>query len=439
IRGAGCESDTFATHHAFSAGAGAGSGDHGTYKGTKKLTMTWTAGAASGKVFKAKWKKSTGDYAGTYSGAGQSVSATLVPVATGGCAVVTTAPGSAAIGFGASDTDTATVTGQAGVTPTGAVHFYLCPGDTSPCTPTTPGVVDLGTDSVSGSGSTATATSSSYSPAASGGYCYLGVYSGDDHYVSASDGSTSDECFSVGAGTPTVTTKATTASITLGSSDTDTAKVTGAGGVTPTGSVHFYECAGATNPCTAASAANGGTDLGTATASGSGDVATATSAPFTASSTGAYCFLGVYSGDGHYLSASDGSTTDECFTVTAGTSELTTKPSSANISLGESESDTATVTGDGGVTPTGQITFYVCGPTRAPTFTACTNANESEVGSSVPLSGSGDVATATSASVSPPGIGDYCFLAVYPGDGHYAPASDGSTAAECFYVGSDGP
>jgi hypothetical protein len=76
--------------------------------------------------------------------------------------------------------------------------------------------------------------------------------------------------------------------------------------------------------------------------------------------TGTYCFLGVYSGDTNYAGASDGSTTRECFTVTPATPGVTTTPANVPITVGGSDSDTATVTGTAGVTPTGSVTFYVC-------------------------------------------------------------------------------
>jgi hypothetical protein len=441
LSGDGCESDSFATHHAFSDAVADSSGDLGTYKGTKKLTMTWTAGTAAGEVFKATWSKTTGIYEGTYSRSDQSVSAVLVPAAAGGCALVTTAPASTSIALGASDSDTATVTGEAGITPTGNVHFYACAGDTDPCTSSTPGVVDMGLDPVTGKSSTATATSGSYTPSATGSYCFLAVYEADGHYSTTSDGSTADECFSVGLTTPEVTTAPTTATITLGASDTDTATVTGTDGITPTGRITFYVCpesGSSVTPCTTAAAANGGADLGATSVSGSAGTATTISASYTPSAVGTYCFLGVYTGDSNYSSASDGSTTDECFAVTSATSpELTTKPSEAEVNQGGADADTATVTGSGGVTPTGSITFYACGPTTSPT--ACTDANDSEVGSPVTLSGSGNVATAISEPVQAAAQGYYCFLATYAGDSHYSAASDGSTASECFEVGPKGP
>jgi hypothetical protein len=73
------------------------------------------------------------------------------------------------------------------------------------------------------------------------------------------------------------------------------------------------------------------------------------------------------------------------------------------------------VTGTGGVTPTGSVTFYVCGPTLGH---ACTTAG-TNLGS-VTVSGSGNTATATSPAFTPPATGTYCFLGVYSGDGNYA-------------------
>ena len=200
LTGAGCESDSFAPHHAFTAVAGP-SGDSGTYRGTKKIRMTWRAGSGAGAHFTGTWKKASDAYRGTYSDAGQSGAATLVPLGTGGCALVTTAVASDAITLGSSDTDTATVTGEGGTTPTGDVHFYACPGGTDPCTPTATGAVDLGTADLSGSGSAAAATSAAFSPTATGIDCFDAVYAGDTYYPAAADGSTADECVNVSAAT----------------------------------------------------------------------------------------------------------------------------------------------------------------------------------------------------------------------------------------------
>ncbi len=410
----------------------------GTKLGSVGLSGSGNSATATGPSYT---PAATGIYCflGVYSGdgnyAGGSDGSTTrecftVTMATPG---VTTSPTSGTITLGGSDSDGATVTGTDGVTPTGSVTFYLCTGNGSACTAGTPGVVDLGTVTVSGSGDTATATSPSYTPAAPGAYCFLGVYSGDGNYAGASDSSTIRECFIVKMATPTVTTSPTSATIKLGNSDSDSVTVAGTDGVTPTGSVHFYVCPGNANACTTGTP--GVVDLGMVAVSGSGDTATTTGPAFKPSVTGAYCFLGVYSGDNNYAGASDSSTTRECFTVTVATPTVTTSPTSGTVTLGGSDSDGATVTGPGtvGVTPTGTVTFYVCGPFK--TATACTTTG-TKLGA-VTVSGSGDTVTATSPSYTPKSTGIYCFLGVYSGDNNYAGASDSSTTRECFTVTMD--
>ena len=51
---------------------------------------------------------------------------------------------------------------------------------------------------------------------------------------------------------------------------------------------------------------------------------------------------------------------------------MATTPTNPSITLGGSNTDGVTVTGVGGVTPTGTVTFYVCGPFTS--ATACTAA-----------------------------------------------------------------
>lgn len=323
LTGSGCESDSFASHHIFGA---ATSADHGTYKGKKKLTMSWTAGPAAGGRFTGTWSRTTGDYAGSYTGGGQTLAATLVPgsttaqcVALGSATpVVTSAPATSFISFGSSETDTAKVAGQNGVTPTGGVHFYVCAKGTAPCTLTgaTTAGTDLGSADLTGSVGTATATSVTFTPPAVGDYCFLAVYSGDDTYSSAPDSSTTDECFSAGSDMTTVTTHPTNTTITFGSSVSDVATVTGGNNIAPTGTVTFYVCG--PEPAPAACAATAGTTVGTAvtlSATSNADASSATSAAYDPPATGTYCFVGLYSGDSRYDGGFDSSTTDECFTV----------------------------------------------------------------------------------------------------------------------------
>lgn len=132
-----CETELFGPHHTFSATEST-SGDKGLDRGTRFLTMTWTAGDAKGDVFQGTWSKDTGNYTGTDVIDGTNDPATLEPVLSVGCALVTTTAQSASIAPGESDVDDVTVTGQDGFTPTGIVEFYVCPGDAA-CTTNSPG------------------------------------------------------------------------------------------------------------------------------------------------------------------------------------------------------------------------------------------------------------------------------------------------------------
>ncbi len=197
--GFACESEVFARRHAFAAFDHI-NGDKGKDRGTTSLAMTWTAGAAAGASFKGTWSKANDHYAGTYIVGTTGVPASLVPVAATGCAEVTTTPVSATVSEGSSDADDVTVTGQDGFTPTGPVHFYVCPVASSPCTSTSVGVTNLGNITLTPSSTSvdvATATSSSFSTTSPGTYCFLGSYTGNPHYSVSSDGSTADECFTV--------------------------------------------------------------------------------------------------------------------------------------------------------------------------------------------------------------------------------------------------
>ena len=210
------------------------------------------------------------------------------------------------------------MTGTAGVIPDGDVHFYVCPDESDACTSTSPGVVDLGSTILSGSGSgdSATATSAAFTPTANGLYCFTAVFSGDNTYGSTTDQGNESECFTVASTAPaTLTTEPANSFVILGGSDTDTATVTGTAGVIPDGDVHFYVCPDESDACTSTSP--GVVDLGSTilSGSGSGDSATATSAAFTPTANGLYCFTAVFSGDNTYGSTTDQGNESECFTV----------------------------------------------------------------------------------------------------------------------------
>ena len=343
-----------------------------------------------------------------------------------------TAPATAIITLGTSDTDTATVTGNAaGGSPTGTVTFYQC-GPTATAQPCTALTNELGSAiSVgAGAGNTATATSAAFTPTATGFWCLAGYYSGDGNYGASGDSST-DECVDVTTAASTVSTEPAEATIDLGTTDSDTATVTGnAAGGSPTGWVTFYQCGPTLTPEACTSTAD---RVGSAVtvAAGPGDTATATSVSVTPDATGFWCFAGYYSGDGNYDGSTDTST-DECFDVTTAASSVSTTPAEATIDLGAADNDAATVTGNAvGGSPTGTVSFFSCGPTVTPE--PCTSTAD-PVGSPVTVTaGPGDTATATSPSFTPDAGGYWCFAAYYSGDSDYSASTD-TGVDECFDV-----
>jgi hypothetical protein len=132
---------------------------------------------------------------------------------------------------------------------------------------------------------------------------------------------------------------------------------------------------------------------------------------------------------------------------------MTTAPTAGetdatSVAPGTPVTDTATVTGTGIAnppTPTGNVTFYLCGPMA--TGTCDTGSASNQVGSPVALSGTGQpqgTATATSSAVngsgSPLTPGRYCFRATWPGDSNYHPTApatvfvETNATSECFVV-----
>jgi hypothetical protein len=252
--------------------------------------------------------------------------------------------------------------------------------------------------------------------------------SGSLSYSNGSSGPTqvcASTTIDVEAASSTTTTPGSP-TIVLGNSNTDSATVTGSQDADPTGTVDFYECGptASAQPCTSSS----WTQFDTEPLSGTSNPGTATSAPFTPTSTGEWCYAGVYSGDSNYAGSSDTST-DECFDVTPANSSTTSAPTSSSGSIGGPNSDVATITGsDNSVDPTGTVTFYTCGPTATPE--PCTSGTQFDTES---LSGTSNPAIVTSATITPDASGYWCFASVYSGDSNYAGSSDTSTD-ECFDV-----
>ena len=181
------------------------------------------------------------------------------------------------------------------------------------------------------------------------------------------------------------------------------------------------------DPCTSAS----WTQFDTESLSGTSNPGTVTSTSFTPTSTGTWCFAAVYSGDNNYSSSSDQSS-DECYSVGLVGSSTVSKPTNSTITVGESDTDHATVTGNAaGGSPTGTVAFFQCGPT--PVATPCTSMADQVGGAVVVTAGAGNTSTAASASFTPASSGYWCYGAYYSGDSNYLTSSDTSTD-ECVDV-----
>ncbi len=315
-----------------------------------------------------------------------------------------------------SASDIATVSGG-GPAPAGTVDFFLC----TPAQVTSAGCPAGGTQ-VGGDVSVlvdGTATSATATITQTGKYCWRTVYSGDIFYLDSTDTNSTSECFTPSKQTATIETSASphTANVVPGASVSDNATVSGiAGGPTPTGSVSFFLCGPAAvvgDSCPAGA----GTQVGTAATLSGGQASSGSSANTTA--IGEYCWRASYGGDGFYNAAAPTDSTNECFTTAlqAATVSTSSTPTGGNAVPGTAASDMATVSGGSG-TPTGTVTFFLCGPTDL-TSGSCPSGG-TQIGNPVTLDGSGDASSASTTGTTTDAVGTYCWRAVYSGDGVYA-------------------
>jgi len=116
---------------------------------------------------------------------------------------------------------------------------------------------------------------------------------------------------------------------------------------------------------------------------------------------------------------------------------MSTTPSSTSFVLGGSVTDSATITasstGGNPPAPTGDVKFYVCGPSAGLTSCDNTGTNFSTVNLST-ATVNGNQYTVTSDSFTPTQSGDYCFFASWAGDTNYPNGASFDTSAECFNV-----
>jgi hypothetical protein len=191
---------------------------------------------------------------------------------------------------------------------------------------------------------------------------------------------------------------------------TYTATVTGpSGDATPSGAITWS--------ITPPSGSMGCTNAGSTTLSGSGNTATATCV-ITASLAGTYSTTASVGSDANYNAA--GPSAADTFSVAKATPSIAVTHNPASPSIGQNVTFTATVTGpSGGSTPSGAVTWTLTGAA-----TSCS--------STTPLSGSGNVATATCTITATNG-GTYSASASVAADSNYNAAGPSNT--DSFTVG----
>ena len=288
-------------------------------------------------------------------------------------------------GVGGTVHDSATLTG-ATATAGGSVTYTLKSG-------VSPGGTILGTDTVSVTNGVVP-NSKEFSITSTGQYYFIAVYGGDTNNNPATS---SPEPFTVSSTSATTTTALSSSSITLGETVTDTVTVTGSVG-TPTGTVDFQV---STDGSTFAK-------FGATKTLASGS---ATSDAYMPLAAGTYYFRAVYSGDSAYSSSRSLDDVEQ-LTVNKATPTTTTLLSPSSITLGESVTDTVTVTGLGGSfpVPTGNVQFYWS--TDHITWT---------------LYDTKTLPTVQSASYTPLSAVNHWFKAFYNGDSNYIGSESGET------------
>jgi hypothetical protein len=342
---------------------------------------------------------------------------------------------------GSTVTDTATLIGKGKRgAPTGTVTFGVC-GPTSTATPCASPNVGSATVGLTTGAKKHSTASVSFSPNSTGWFCFLDQYGGDAHYKPVSDNDTSTECLHVTSGgggqaTPGISSALNPASITVGSTTTDTVTLTGnATKGSPTGNVTFYVCGATSSPTPCNSTANGLAIVGLSSESGNRSVASLTVQ--VESGTGWFCFLEQYSGDSNYKAVSDNDSSTECVHVTGGGGGGTATPtiksvlSPSSMTVGGTTTDIVTLTGNAtSGSPTGNVTFYYCGPTSSATPCNSTANGLAIVG----LSSESGNRSFAGLNIQIQTSGWFCFLEQYSGDSNYKAVSDNDASTECVHV-----
>ena len=305
----------------------------------------------------------------------------------------------------ASITDTATLTGgtaNAG----GQLTFKLWGPAASPTCTTQVGSSSV--ISVSGAVNNGY-TSGSFTPTTAGTYYWTVSYTGDanNNAISQTTCGAAGESVIIAKATPTVTTSATPAAVTVGGSVDDQATISN--GSSPTGSITWNLYGSTDTNCT-------GTVLFTSSAQTVSGNSTYTSSSFTTNAAGTFKWGFSYTGDTNNNTVTGCGGTNESLTVNKATPNVSTQ--AATASIGGSLTDTATLAN--AYNPTGTITFTLYGPSATQ---SCTT-QVGQVASTVSSNGN-----YTSPTIKPTQAGTYWWIANYGGDTNNAATTNGCGAS----------
>ena len=311
-----------------------------------------------------------------------------VTVGTANPTMATTA--SAGVAVGGNVSDSATIAG--GFNPTGSITFTLYGPNDATCAGApifTSAAIPVNGNASYGSGD--------FAPTMPGTYRWIASYTGDANNAGVT-GMCNDanESVVVTQAGPTMTTQASSA-VTLGGNVSDQATL--AGGFNPTGTITFTLYGPDDATC-------GGAPVFTSAAIPVAGNGTYNSGNFTPTTAGTYRWIASYSGDANNAAVAGMCNDPNESVVVNKVSPTMTTQASANVGLGNSVSDTATIAG--GTNPTGTVTFALYGPddatcAGAPVFTSA----------AIPVAGNGNY---SSGNFTPTAAGTYRWIATYSGD-----------------------
>lgn len=244
-----------------------------------------------------------------------------------------------------------------------------------------------------------------------GTFYWRASYSGDGVHNLYSISTCGAEVLTVVKATPGITTTLTSASIPVGSTDSDKANLSG--GYLPTGSVTFKVY---TNTlCTVLATTGSGNDISAqpvpAAVSVNGDGSYSSGSVTFYQATPTYYWQAAYSGDGNNIGVTS-ACTSEVTTVTKDGPSISTQLSATAIPVGNTASDTATLTGATS-NATGTVTFTIYSDACTTMATTGTGNEINVQAGSAAVSGNGTYASATVKFYK---AGTYYWQAVYSGD-----------------------